>query len=488
MKFKFRQQSLIIFSIFSFVLAGAGCGELRQSPAENTTQPTPVAQATPTATPKPPAIKLPVTLPILDAMFSDEAFAADLKSKVGLTDEQIEKLRQTSREATAALGETESEQSGSTGEAIRRASEQIQAILGNEKANQFVQFVGERWANGGEAQIAKVEEKPNAVPGDTRIVVNAPGYRMDVFKDGQLVKTYKIGIGYPEFPLPTGMRTAKTIIFNPTWTPPDEPWVKGKLKPYQKVPAGSKLNPLGPIKIPIGLPSLIHGGKQAARLGTFASHGCVGLTNPQVQDFAYVLAQVSGTQLTAEDVTEFEKKKTETKNVNLAAPMPIELRYETIVVENGQLKIFRDVYEHGTNTEENLRKVLDSYGVSLDSLSAPEKQQALDAVKQMAVDAGGQKVTEAEANRDRNKDKNTSKTVTRTIKGKKEIVIPIAALAGKGYPAPVDLNTGARSNNALNMNKETQTTSKANSNSNTDFSLKTVANSNTQTNKVTGKQ
>lgn len=475
MKFKIGQQSLIPGVIFSLILVTGGCSEVQQPSTQNTASPTPIAQTTPikSETPKPQAIKLPVTLPVLDAMFSDETFAAELKSKLDLTNEQIEKLRQTSREATAALGEDESEQSGSTGAATRRASEQIQTILGNEKSAQFVQFVGERWANGGEEQFAKVEEKPNAVPTDTRVVVNAPGYRMDVFKDGQLVKTYKIGIGYPEFPLPTGMRTAKTIIFNPTWTPPDEPWVKGKLTPYKKVPAGSKLNPLGPIKIPIGLPSLIHGGKQPARLGTFASHGCVGLTNPQVQDFAYVLAQVSGTELTSEDVTEYEKKKTETKNVNLAMPMPIELRYETIVVENGQLKIFRDIYEHGTNTEENLRKVLDSYGVSLDSLSAQEKQQALDALKQMAVDAAGQQVTEEEANRDRTAEKNKSKTVTRNIKGKKEIVIPIAALQGKGYPVPVDLNTGARSNKSLSLN---ETANKNNAGSNTNVSLNANAN------------
>jgi hypothetical protein len=35
-----------------------------------------------------------------------------------------------------------------------------------------------------------------------------------------------------------------------------------------------------------------------------------------------------------------------------------------------------------------------------------------------------------------------SRKVTRTIKGQKEIVIEIAALRGKGYPAPVALDTG----------------------------------------------
>lgn len=470
---------LMIIPIFSFILIGAGCTQPQQPTATtNTTQPTPVAQSTSTPAPKPKAINLPVTLPVLDAMFADENFAGELKSKLSLTDEQIEKLRQTSREATAQLGEDESAESASTAQATRRATEQIRSILGDEKTAQFVDLVSARWANGGEEQFAQMEAKPNAVPSDTRIVVNAPAYRMDVFKDGQLVKTYKIGIGYPEFPLPEGMRTAKEIIFNPTWTPPDEPWVKGKLKPFQKVEAGSKLNPLGPIKIPIGLPSLIHGGKQPARLGTFASHGCVGLTNPQVQDFATVLAQASGTSLTNEEVAEYEKNKTETKNVKLSTPMPIELRYETIVVENGTLKIFRDVYEKGTNTEENLRKVLEAYGVSFDSLSPQEKTQILAALSQMAVDAKGEEVTKEEATRDRNANKNESKTVTRDIKGKKEIDLQIAALRGKGYPAPVDLNAGAPASKSAKTASATSST-----NSNTGISSNT--NANVSTNKST---
>lgn len=480
MTFNINRIRLLILPILSIILIGAGCADIQQSPTTNTTQPTPVAQNTPTTKAKPKQINLPVTLPVLDAMFADETFAAELKSKLSLTDEQIEKLRQTARDATAQLGEDESAESASTAQATKRATEQIRSILGDDKATQLVELVSARWANGGEEQFAQMEAKPNAVPTDTRIVVNAPAYRMDVFKDGQLVKTYKVGIGYPEFPLPEGMRTAKEIIFNPTWTPPDEPWVKGKLKPYQKVAAGSKLNPLGPIKIPIGLPSLIHGGKQPARLGTFASHGCVGLTNPQVQDFAAILAQVSGTSLTSEDVAEYEKKKTETKNVKLSAPMPIELRYETIVVENGTLKIFRDVYEKGTNTEENLRKVLDVYGVSFDSLNQQEKTQILDALSQMAVNAKGEEVTDEEANRDRNANKNKSKTVTYNIKGKKEIDLQIAALQGKGYPAPIDLNTGNPAD------KSAKTSGAANrTNSNANISSQTSANTNVSTNKST---
>src|SRR5947208_9251012 len=175
---------------------------------------------------------------------------------------------------------------------------------------------------------------PNAVPSDTRIVVNIPAFRMDVFREGTLLKSYKIGIGYQLFPLPTGFRKAETIIFNPTWTQPNESWASD---PGLVVPAGDKGNPLGPIKIPIGGANLIHGGKPLAKIGTFASHGCVGLTNEQVKDFAKILAQASHTDLTEETMSAYLKKRTKTRTVKLDHLVPVELRYETIVFEDGRL-------------------------------------------------------------------------------------------------------------------------------------------------------
>jgi murein L,D-transpeptidase YcbB/YkuD len=183
---------------------------------------------------------------------------------------------------------------------------------------------------------------PNAIPNDTRIVINTPAYRMDIFENGKLVRSYRISIGYPEFPSPVGMRTANAIIFNPTWTPPDEPWVESpssKVKVGQKIEAGSKLNPLGLIKIPIGSPSLIHGGKSMAQLGGFGSHGCVGLTDAQAVDLSKLLAQLDGVEITDKQIAEYKQKRGETKNIAFKRPIPVELRYETIVVEDGKLYI-----------------------------------------------------------------------------------------------------------------------------------------------------
>lgn len=404
-------------------------------------------QTNSSVSPKTNAVRLSVTLPVLDAMLFEEEFVNSVKTDVGLNDEEIEKLRKASSEAVSQLSEDETD-SGSTRAAVKRAESKIIEAIGNEKAEKLFQLINKNWNSGELDPHTALSAKPNAIPTDTRIVVNAPAYRMDAFQEGKLIKTYKIGIGYPEFPLPEGLRKADTIIFNPTWTPPDEPWVKGKYKPYRKVAAGSKSNPLGFIKIPIGLPSLIHGGKQVARLGSFASHGCVGLTNDQVQDFSLILSQISGTELTEDEIINYQKNRDKTKNLELAKTIPVELRYETIVVENGKLKIYRDVYEQGTNREENLRKVLENYGIEFESLSEVDRQNITNALAAMNTDAEGETIDENAANSNKSTDSNSEKAknsrITNNIKGRKEIEISIAQLEGKGYPAPVNFNSGQK--------------------------------------------
>jgi lipoprotein-anchoring transpeptidase ErfK/SrfK len=269
-----------------------------------------------------------------------------------------------------------------------------------------------------ESPSPELPSQPNTIPTDTRVVVNIPAYRMDLFEDGSLIKSYKVGIGTPEFPLPTGVRKAESVIFNPTWTVPDEAWAAEmkNVSVGETVEAGDKNNPLGWIKIPIGLPNLIHGGKAPAKIGTFASHGCVGLTNPQVKDFAMRLAQATNTQINDEQVNGYLKVRTETREVKLEETVPVELRYETIVVEDGKLHVYKDVYEQNTNTEEKLRQVLQAHGLNFEDLPAEKQTELLNALKSVAK--------------------------------KKEVVIDIPSLAQKGYPAPVELDKGNGKQNA----------------------------------------
>ena len=215
-----------------------------------------------------------ITLPVLDALLEQPSFVSELKSKLQLSDDQMESLRRVAFAEVKRLREANAEQNAEhrneNADDYTRALDRISEIVGDEKAKQLASMADEFWAKTeGESTDNKIAATgPNAVPVDTRVVVNIPAYRMDLFQDGKLIKSYKIGIGYPEFPLPQGVRKAQSIIFNPTWTPPDSPWVASMkdVAPGELVEAGSKLNPLGPIKIPIGMPSLIHGGSRCRRL------------------------------------------------------------------------------------------------------------------------------------------------------------------------------------------------------------------------------
>jgi len=438
----------ICIAITTVALLTAACVPQPDSQTNTKTSGSPSPATSPSPVETGSAGVKPITLPVLDAFFADNSFADKLKTRLKLSDDEITKLKELAHAETAKLDESELEKGDENSARVHAdAQEKIKSIIGAEKSEQLAALVNELWRGEdasdktGGNQTAQINE----VPKDTRVIVNAPAYRMDVFDEGRLVKSYKIAIGYPEFPLPTGLRKARTIIFNPTWTPPDEPWV-AKMKGIsagKKVEAGSRLNPLGPIKIPIGGPSLIHGGKPVAKLGKFGSHGCVGLTTPQMQEFTKRLAGLTGTSLTDAEIANFARAKTETKELKLREPVPVELRYETIVVEDGSLHIYRDVYHQDTTTEENLRAVLAANGIGMDDLTADERNQVLEALAKMSGNSTSSNPPSPSPSitKEDRKSRAVAKPTkqTPTTKSQNEIVIPIAALKGKGYPAPVGL-------------------------------------------------
>ena len=306
-----------------------------------------------------------------------------------------------------------------------------------------------------DANQAVLPTQPGTIPSDSRVVVNIPAFRMDVFESGRLIKTYRIGVGYPEFPIPVAIRKAEQVIFNPTWTPPDEPWVESsnKVKPGETIPAGDKLNPLGVLKIPIGGANLIHGGKSPAQIGNFASHGCVGLTDSQAIDFAKLIARLGGMEIPDERIEKNKKNRTETDTIQLKTPVPVELRYESILVQDGKLYIFRDLYNLDTNSEQNLSAVLQANGINLDKLGEPERNTLLSALKEMSRDpagradqanprSAGKSAEEVSKEKAKPRANETSARVTRTIKGPKEAILEVPGLSSSGYPSPVALDEG----------------------------------------------
>ena len=169
-----------------------------------------------------------------------------------------------------------------------------------------------------------------------------------------------------------------------------------------------------------------------------------------------------GKEVSDQTIAGYLKDSTKTRSVKLDAPVPVELRYETIVVEDGKLYIYKDVYDQNTNTEENLQITLAKSNVRFEDFSPEERDQVREALNAMSSRPQKQVVKEANANANANASPAVStsnanensanananvkkpKTPRKPISRKqKQVVLEIAALGGKGYPAPVELDTGS---------------------------------------------
>ena len=209
-------------------------------------------------------------------------------------------------------------------------------------------------------------EKTALVPGDgnLKITVNVPAFQMTLWQNGKEVKTYPIGVGLKQYPIYVGFRAASAVIWNPVWVPPDSDWVHESktVKAGEIILPTDARNPLGKVKIPLGYGYLIHQAKGAGDLGNLVSHGCVRVMQADLYDLADKIVLARELAVTKEQIADAKRTK-ETFTAELEPVIPVEITYDTLVVEAGKLRIYPDVYERKTNTVANLRAELKSSGV-----------------------------------------------------------------------------------------------------------------------------
>jgi lipoprotein-anchoring transpeptidase ErfK/SrfK len=114
-----------------------------------------------------------------------------------------------------------------------------------------------------------------------RIVIDISQFKLRLIRDGKVVKTYKVAVGQPAYPTPTGNYVVVNKQADPTWTPPpDSDWAKG-LGPIPPGPG----NPLGTRWIGTSAPLVgIHGTYAPSSIGTRASHGCIRMHIKDVEE------------------------------------------------------------------------------------------------------------------------------------------------------------------------------------------------------------
>lgn len=113
-----------------------------------------------------------------------------------------------------------------------------------------------------------------------RIDISLNSRTLVLYRDGKAYKTFRVAIGTPDHPTPTGNFKVVEKQTNPTWLPPDSPWAKG-LGPIPPGPG----NPLGTRWIGTSAPGVgIHGTPADWSIGSAASHGCLRMHIPEVEN------------------------------------------------------------------------------------------------------------------------------------------------------------------------------------------------------------
>ena len=116
----------------------------------------------------------------------------------------------------------------------------------------------------------------------TVVTVDRGGFTLRLFKNLKLAKTYKIAVGQVGLETPAGLYHVQNKAVDPAWHVPDSDWagdLAGKV-----IPGGVAENPLKARWLGIYDGAGIHGTDAISSLGTAASHGCIRMAIPDVEE------------------------------------------------------------------------------------------------------------------------------------------------------------------------------------------------------------
>jgi lipoprotein-anchoring transpeptidase ErfK/SrfK len=114
------------------------------------------------------------------------------------------------------------------------------------------------------------------------IVVDRGGFRLTLFENLKRSKTYGIAVGQVGLETPAGLYHVQNKAENPAWHVPNSDWagdLAGKV-----IPAGDPGNPIKARWMGIFDGAGIHGTSDDASIGSAASHGCIRMHIPDVEE------------------------------------------------------------------------------------------------------------------------------------------------------------------------------------------------------------
>lgn len=146
--------------------------------------------------------------------------------------------------------------------------------------------------------------------------------RLDAVVNDEVVETFDVSVGKDDNPTPRGDFSIRKVIWNPSWTPPDAKWARGKT---EKAP-GDPDNPMKRVKMFFQEPDYyIHGTGDERSLGKAESHGCIRMHPEDVTRLAQLVMAHGGKPMPEPWYRRLFRTRA-TKVVYLETPVPVEIR------------------------------------------------------------------------------------------------------------------------------------------------------------------
>lgn len=195
------------------------------------------------------------------------------------------------------------------------------------------------------ARRDSVKAKPKAPPGPPglRLVVNVPAGRLDLIRGDSALKSYPVSVGTSAHPTPVGTFWISTVIWNPSWHPPESAWAR-KRKPE---PPGPR-NPMGRVKLHISELYYIHGTTSVGRLGGPASHGCIRMANADIIDLTRRLHADRTPDFGRARIDSLVENSKWTRSVALDRPVRLDVVYRLAELRKEQVQLHPDVYRRSS--------------------------------------------------------------------------------------------------------------------------------------------
>ncbi len=129
----------------------------------------------------------------------------------------------------------------------------------------------------------KVTSKDLAEKYPAVVIVHRGAFQLSLYKHLKLTKTYGIAVGRVGLETPAGLYHVQNKAINPAWTMPNSSWVAPKDR-GKVIPGGTAENPLKARWLGIYAGAGIHGTDDSGSIGSAASHGCIRMRIPDVEE------------------------------------------------------------------------------------------------------------------------------------------------------------------------------------------------------------